>query len=539
MVIIGGYRPHQVSRSTISDRIALVRRRTLSVISIGVCAIAIYSRTAQEAVIMSDAKYMIIRNADAALRAGNTEAAITGYRNALTIDPAMANIWYNLGYALRSQRQFADALDAYGKALDHGVSRPEEVYLNRAAIMSEQLDTPDSSLGELNLALQINPRFVSGWLNLGLLYEDMGQPTDARDAYNKVLEFAPENGRAMARLAAISIFEGQATDTAPRLEMALRMPTLPAEDAIDVAFGLANVYDAIGRHGQAFELAIRANRAQYEQLPAHLRYDPTAHEALVDALCRLRLPRPLETNDTNTAVPIFICGLFRSGSTLAEQLLARHSRTKPGGEFDFIPEMVRNGLQPYPEALEQANVAKFESLRRDYLSRLAATGYDGGPVSDKRCDNFLHIGLIKTLFPAAKIIHSIRAPLDNAVSLFFQHFADGINYSMDLDHLGHWMAQYRRLMTHWRAKYGPDIHDFCYDSTVRDPEPSVRAMVEHCGIEWHDHAEDANAVVKTASAWQVRQPLHRRSSGRWRNYARELAPVMQRAGIDDQGNWLQ
>ena len=487
---------------------------------------------------MSDDKYEVIRNADAALRGGKMEAAIAGFRHALTIDPAMADIWYNLGYALRIQRQFAEALDAYGRALEHGVSQPEEACLNRAAIMSEQLDAFDSALEELNVAIRLNPRFLPGWLNLALLHEDMGQPAAAGDTYNRVLEIAPENGRALARLAAISMFEGQATDIAPRLEMALRVPTLPAEDAIDIAFGLANLYDATGRHDQAFELAIRANRAQHQQLPTHLRYDPRAHEDLVDALCALRLSPALASADANAALPIFICGLFRSGSTLAEQLLARHSDTRPGGEYDFIPEMVRNSLQPYPQALEQATLAELESLRRDYLSRLAATGYDGGPVSDKRCDNFLHIGLIKTLFPTAKIIHSIRAPLDNAVSLFFQHFADGISYSMDLNHLGHWLAQYRRLMTHWRAIYGPDIHEFCYDSTVLDPEPSVRAMVEHCGIEWHENAKKADVFVKTASAWQVRQPLHRRSSGRWRNYIRELAPVMQRAGIDDQGNWL-
>jgi tetratricopeptide (TPR) repeat protein len=487
---------------------------------------------------MADEKHRLIHDAEAALQLGNMAAAIAGFREVLSIDPAMADVWYNLGYALRLDRQFAASIDAYGQALANGVTQPEEVHLNRAAILSEHLDAADKAREELNEALRLNRGFLHGWLNLGLLYEDMGQPLAARNAYERVLEIEPQNGRAMERLAMIATFNGEAAVILPRLEAALRLPTLLTEDATDVAFGLANLYDAAGEHDRAFSLAAAANRAQHRQLPSNLRYDPIAHERLIDELCEMRFPVPSLPADIDGAVPIFICGLFRSGSTLAEQLLARHSETVAGGEYDFIPEIVRTRLQPYPKALAKTGRDVPESLRRDYLSRLAATGYKGGPVSDKRCDNFLHIGLIKSLFPAAKIIHTVRSPLDNAVSLFFQHFADGIDYSTDLDHLGHWLAQYRRMMRHWRTLYGPDILDFDYDSVVRDAEPAVGAMVEHCGLEWKSDMGAGKAVVRTASAWQVRQPLHRRSSGRWHNYARHLESLRRAAGIDDQGNWL-
>ena len=481
---------------------------------------------------------MDIRQADAALRTGQTATAIACFRRALWNDPTMASVWYNLGYALRLDRQFNESLDAYHQALANGISHPEEVHLNRAAIFSEQLSAHDEALTELNKALLLNPGFFAGWLNLGMLHEDMGQIIVARDAYRNVLRIAPQNGRAISRLAAINQFEDRAADMVHPLEAALRLPHLPFEDAIDIGFGLANIYDAIGRHEKAFALAMSANQAQHQKLPEQLRYNPAEHERLVDALCSMRLPPPLPSNDTSITVPIFICGLFRSGSTLAEQLLARHSGTVSGGEYDFIPEIVRNSLKPFPRSLAEARQSELEGLRYDYLSRLTATGYTFGPVSDKRCDNFLYVGLIKSLFPTAKIVHSYRSPLDNAISMFFQHFADSINYSMDLGHLGHWLAQYRKLMKHWRALYGVDIHDFCYDTAVLDVEPAVRAMVEHCGLKWNNGTGPTNSIVKTASAWQVRQPLHQRSSGRWRNYAQQLEAVMQAAGIDEQGMWL-
>jgi tetratricopeptide (TPR) repeat protein len=487
---------------------------------------------------MADDKHSIIRQADAALNAGDMSTAVSGYRRVLRIDNSLADVWFNLGYALRIQRKFPEALDCYSHALDHKVQRPEEAHLNRAAIFTEQLSAYDKARTELDAALEKNPFFVVGWLNLGLLHEDIGEIAEARHAYERALQIAPQSGRALSRLAAIATFENKVSTEVGRLEAALRLPSLAPNDAVDIAFGLANLYDAKGQHEQAFALAASANQAQHRFLPETSRYDPVAHEKLIDSICNMTLPPPLLKANKRSEPKVFICGLFRSGSTLAEQLLARHSDTVAGGEHDFIPEIVRGNLQPYPEKLTTATRAELESLRLDYMSRLAANGHVSGQVTDKRCDNFLHIGFIKTLFPHAKIVHSYRAPLDNAVSLFFQHFSEDINYSMDLGHLGHWLAQYRKIMTHWKSLYGTDIHDFSYDATVHSPEAEVRAMVEHCGLAWREGSPSTNNVVKTASAWQVRQALHQRSSGRWRNYQHDLLPVMHAAGIDEDGNWL-
>ena len=98
-------------------------------------------------------------------------------------------------------------------------------------------------------------------------------------------------------------------------------------------------------------------------------------------------------------------------------------------------------------------------------------------------------------------------------------------YALDLDDALHWYGQYRRLMAHWQALYGDDMLTVDYDRLVQAPEEVVREMLGFVGVEWEDACLEFNrpgAMVRTASVWQVREPLYQRSSGRWRNYARQL-----------------
>ena len=140
-----------------------------------------------------------------------------------------------------------------------------------------------------------------------------------------------------------------------------------------------------------------------------------------------------------------------------------------------------------------------------------------------------HIGLIKQMFPAAKIIHSIRNPMDNGLSVFMQHLHPQVaGYANRLEDIAHYYGQYRRLMAHWQALYGDSIHSFDYDAFVADPIPQLESLLAFLDLEWNEACLDFHRVqntVKTASYWQVRQRLYADASGRWLNYARELEPL--------------
>ena len=479
---------------------------------------------------------MLAARAARLLGTGQYEAAINGYLQLLSHQPERPTDWFNLAYAQRCVRRFEEALSSYEQALRYGVQGPEEVHVNRAAILSEHLERPKEAEIELRRAITLRPGFAIALLNLGNLLEDRGDRDGARHFYARVLSTAENEPRALSRLGMLDVFAGSAAAVVDRLQPVLARGGLHPEDAAEIAFALGHALDAAGRYDEAFGVFTTANQLSDSVRPATRRYDRAARERQVDELiAAFPLPPHTVASEDKRQAPLFICGMFRSGSTLAEQVLAGHPRITPGGELDFLPAMVAHRLQPYPEMLRSADADMLTELRHSYLDALAKLHPKYDMITDKRPDNFLHIGLIKTLFPEARIVHTVRQPLDNILSIYFLHFGPAIDHAGDLGDAAHWYAQYRRLMAHWYTLYPNDILNLDYDALVADPEPHVRRLLAFAGLDWDPACLTphlARNMVRTASVWQVRQPLHQRSSGRAANYARHLGPAKRELGLD-------
>jgi len=463
------------------------------------------------------------------LREGAYSEAAGLFEQLTELDPREPNHWFNLGYSRRMARDYAAALEAYAEALTRGVSGAEDVHINRAVILSEYFHDMPAAATELQKAVAANPRALTAWLNLGSLHEDLGDSAAARGAYSAALRVDRGSGRATARLAAIDLHESGPEAVLPGLREAAQRDWPTAQDAAEVRFALGNALDAAGDYRAAFEAVAEGNHRALSGRPSRSRYDPASVEALVDVLIALPPTATAEALDTGET-PIFICGMFRSGSTLVEQLLARHSQVTAGGELEFIPAMVHEDLRPYPQALAEAPGGRLGALRDRYLNQLRRIFPVAQRVTDKRPDNFLHIALIKAIFPQARIVHTRRHPLDNVLSVFFLYFGDDVSYSDRLDDIVHFYIQYRRLMDHWQVRFAPDIHAVDYDALVANPRSELEALLAFLGLDWDENCltPQGRDAVRTPSNWQVRQPLHRRSSGRWRNYAEGLEVARRR-----------
>ena len=459
------------------------------------------------------------------LREGRVAEAIAAHKQLLEHNPDQPDTWFNFAYLQRCDRRFEDSLASYARAISLGVRDPEEAHLNRAAILSEHLGRGQQAKAELEKALAANEAFLPAWLNLGNLYEDWGQVEKARHAYERALDSAPNNARATARLAAIDTHFGRAADVVPRLRAAIANTS--GADAAELGFALGEALDALGNYDEAFAAFQRANDAAREATTPEMRYKPEHGQELIDSLIRV-FPLPAEARVAAEQPPIFICGMFRSGSTLAEQILGRHSQVISGGELDFLPVLVATEFQPYPETAVRLSTERLQELGAAYLEQINALHPKYQLITDKRPDNFLHIGLIKAMFPRAKIVHTRRHPLDNILSINAVYFHDNISYGFDLAETAHWYHQYIRLMHHWKAYYPESIHDFDYDAMVREPRLEISKLLDFCGLDWEEACLDpsgATGAVRTASVWQVRQPIHSRSSGRWRTYSKHLEGI--------------
>ena len=462
----------------------------------------------------------LLERAGALRRAGRVDEGIAAYRALLAQEPDLPDSWYNLGWLQRQARQYEGSLDSYAEALKRGVRDPEEVHLNRAVILSDHLARHDEAEAELEAALKLRPDYLPALLNLGNLHEDRGNREAAQEAYRRALEVAPNDALALSRLAGSLDASSDSTELIDRLRAAISNER-EASARADLGFALGRLLDGRGDYDEAFGAYEAANSASRETFRG---YDREAQERFVDRSIAA-FPEPAEGGASAPA--IFVLGMFRSGTTLAEQILAGHSRVVSGGELDLIPALV-SGIAPYPEAVAAVDEATVGTWRRFYLNGLAPFTRDGAFVTDKRPDNFLHIGLIKTLFPNAKIVHTRRNRLDNLLSLYFLHLGPGMPYALDLADAAHWYAEYERLMAHWKALYPGDVFDLDYDALVTEPEPLLGRLLDFLGLDWEDGLLDFHqrkGAVKTASVWQVREQLHSRSSGRWKNYRRWLGPL--------------
>lgn len=475
--------------------------------------------------------------------AGRVTDAIAAYERLLGEWPALPESWFNLAVLRRRAGRFEAALEAYEEALGRGVTQPEEVHLNRGVIYADHLRQDSAAERELAAALALNPGYVPALLNLANLQEDLGRRDEALATYERLLAIEATHGEALARYASLRGASRADDPLVARLRAAIARPGVSAADAASLGFALGKLLDACSAWDAAFEAYAAANRASRASVGAHgPAYVRSKEESRIDALqaafgSRGRVAGlPVATPAPGSPRPIFICGMFRSGSTLIEQVLARHPRVTAGGELDLLPALVRGELAPFPQSMAQATPQKLARLAASYLEALGQRFPGAQVVTDKRPDNFHHIGLIKALFPDARIVHTTRAPLDNCLSIYFLHLDQRLGYALDLMDTGHHYAQYRRLMAHWKSLYGEDILDFDYDAFVRAPRPAIERLLAFCGLDWDEAClapERASGAVKTASVWQVRRPIHREASGRSAHYARQLAPLA--AWLEAQG----
>jgi tetratricopeptide (TPR) repeat protein len=452
--------------------------------------------------------------------------AIAAYQAIVTRWPKLAGAWYNLAVLQRQALHISEALTSYQMALNSGISHPEEVHLNRGVIYSDFLRDYPAAAGELERALTVNPTYTPALQNLANLYEDLGMRPEASSLYARILAIEPRSFEALARLAYLQpVGEVINRSLLNRLRQTLKLAT-STSDRASLGFALGRLLDAAGEYREAFTIYTAANQASLASAGAQVvPYDRARHRTFIDRMIGSDSRRTTVHAAAIPPRPIFIVGMFRSGSTLAEQLLARIPGVAPGGEMDFLPRIVNSELVPLFETLGTLSAEQLDGIAARYRAELLRASAHAAYVTDKFPDNFLYLGLIKRLFPEAKIVHTTRNPLDNCLSIFFLHLDQQMSYALNLMDIGHYYGEYRRLMAHWKTEFSDDIFDFDYDALIRAPQIQMQRLCAFLGCEWLEELPliaARSATIRTASTWQVREPLYRSSSGRAAHYADEL-----------------
>lgn len=474
---------------------------------------------------MPDSLHYCARLATILDDAGKTGVAISLYLRLLGRQPQLATAHFNLALLLKKQKRYADAMAAYENSVRLGIGRVHEVYTNMG-VLSADMHRADEARKLFERALDAEPEYIPALFNLAGLFEEAGEREQATTLYQTIMRIDPQHWDSLARLAYATRLTSQQDPLISTLQDATNTAVDDHLAHEGLYFALGKALDDVGLYDEAFAAYNSANELGKLRNPP---YDRTATEQEFDELiswCDADWIRTMATSSTDA--PIFICGMFRSGSTLAEQVLGAHPSVTAGGELDILPWLLARRLSPYPQRLQSATPEELEQLVNEYLSKRGELFPEAMHVTDKRPDNYLHLGLINALFPAAKIVYTKREPLDNCLSAYFQQLGSNLRYATDLENIAHYYKQHERLMEHWQACLGENIFVLSYDDLVRSPETILRGLVDFLGLDWDDQCLDfqhSDNLVKTASVWQVREELHPRSSGRWRNYESGLRKI--------------
>jgi tetratricopeptide (TPR) repeat protein len=460
---------------------------------------------------------------------GDHRAAIDHARRATELDPRLPQAYLHLGNALLALNEWHAAEAAYRTGIE---TTPEHAPLHIAHAMAERaLGRVDDAAASTRRALAIRPDAADAVALLGSLAIDRGRFDEAETLLRKALAMSPDLPEALIGLTAVR--KMTAAD-APWRDAAERVLSraLPIVHAIGLHHALGKYSDDIGDVDAAFEHHHRGQELARRSRPPYDRAATTARVTRTLAVFDQRGVEELRLAGLVSERPVFVFGMPRSGTTLAEQILASHPQVHGAGEQLFW-QLAAGAERAAPPERRAATIA---ALGREYLASFAALPATAERVIDKLPSNFRNLGLIHAALPGARFIHLERDPLDTCLSIYFQGFSAAHAYATDLGDLGHYYREYRRLMAHWRATLPPQLLlEVPYESLVDDPELWSRRMLAHIGLPWDPRCLEFHRTdrpILTASSWQVRQPIGKGAVGRWRRYERYLGPLRDALGAD-------
>ena len=454
--------------------------------------------------------------------------AIPRYEQALAIQPDNILVHKNLGSSLHKVGQWQRALKCFEQALS---LRPDYVDARfELAQVLRELGRAEEALVHLEQLIDLNPADADALISLADTLRDLGQAELAIERLEQFLRARPTCGAIYYHISMIK--PKQALIAA--VEKLIRDPELPNGDAIYCHFALGNLF----KHGKSFDQAfshfLKANTLHRETFS----YDPKENSLFIDRMIKVYSERFFQRKHgwgSASRLPVFIVGMYRSGSTLVEQILSSHALVHGAGELQAIPAVHFSiGLQlkyanPYPECMSLFDEKMAQEYSARYLQELALNNPSAVRITDKAPINFLQIGLIKSLFPDARIIHCQRNPLDSCISLLFHYFQNQ-KYSFDLTELGQYYMDYQRIMSHWQKLFPGEIFTVQYEDLVMDQERVSKQIIDYLGLEWDEKCLDFHnneRVVMTPSNIQVRQPMYKNSMNRWKPYEKHLQPLIE------------
>jgi len=470
-------------------------------------------------------------------RLGDPRGALEALKTAVRCDPGRADTWLSMARLLESAGQLDDALGCYERA-----ARRDSALLPLLGDRQLARGEPRAALAAYDAAWSKGIAPARSGVGRGQALEVLGHRELARRSYRSVLEIAPTDPESLSVLVALA----DGDEVGPWREQAatlLEDPRTCDRDQALIGYGLARYEQQRCRVAAAAGAARRANAARRREAGAPAAGALAARvEAIESRYGQSFFAARRVSGDEAGVVPVWIVGMPRSGTTLAEQILSAHPSVHGAGELEDLPCLARRIAGPDETAMIEAAAgvtreerAALAEAYRAALTRQAAP--DVRYAVDKTPFNLFHLAFAAVLFPHGRVIHCQRDPRDTALSIWLANFAPSQRYATDLTDIARMQRASERVMRHWRKVLPLPIHTLRYEAVVTNPEGEIARLLDFLGLPWEPAClrfHETGRAVHTPSRWQVRQPLYGSSVGAWRAYS-EVLPELVEAFDDDPG----
>jgi tetratricopeptide (TPR) repeat protein len=481
--------------------------------------------------------------------------------------PEHAGVLFVAGVAARELLQIPLALQCLQRATTLNPNRAD--YLAQYARALSQASLPSQAVAAADRAAALEPADALTCDTLGVVYSQGNDYPKAAAMFSRVVELAP--GIASFRFNhATSLVAAGDLDAAERefeaaivLDPAswkaylsranLRKQTAGSNHVDALRAALASAPEGDGDARLFLHLALAKELEDLGEFPEsfdHLRrgkaagaarrdYAPARDRALFEAIMESFPGAQPAAAGHASDEPIFVFGMPRSGTTLVERILSSHPQVQSCGELHNFGVALKRAShsQTRPmldvDTVRMAAGADWATLGRAYLESTRPLTGKSPRFTDKLPHNFLYAGYIANALPGARLVCVRRNPMDTCLGNFRQLFslaAPNYDYSFDLLDTGRYYLLFDQLMRFWQQALPGRIVEVRYEDVIEAQEAQTRMLLEACGLPWDDAclAFERNAApVATASAVQVREPIHRDRLQRWRHFEPQLQPLRE------------
>ena len=462
-----------------------------------------------------------------AFKSGNHDIAEAVLTKALKLDPTYSLVWANLAQVFSVTGQLDKAKKSFKNILNMD-PKNGLIWAEYGTVLTKLANYREGRDAYLK-ALEFKPDSPRVHLSLGHVYKTMGEINASINSYKNTIIQNNLSGEAywsLANLKTYSFSENEIKD----MEETLKGDMSDIERS-QMHFALGKAYEVKKDFDRSFRNYYEGNKVK----KGLIKYssDDTSYNTkrILDFFSKENINN-LSKSSTNNPDPIFVLGMPRSGSTLVDQIISSHSKVDGTQELPNIikiaAELNNDKQNSYPEVLKELDDLKISKLGKDYISETTWARDNAPFFIDKMPNNFIHIGLIKTILPNAKIIDTRRDPMDTCFSCFKQFFARGQLFTYTLEDLGNYYTDYIRAMNHWHKVYGKDIFTVHYDDVINKTEETIRELIDYCNLPFEQECLEfykSSRPVKTPSAEQVRQPIYKSGLNYWKNYEKHLLPL--------------